>query len=126
MSSRGEPTVRESFLETLHSNPGTNTGGFNSGRYRQSLPPASLMVTATSGMTAAFGFTDTMRPPRTLTVSKSAAMRCLRRLAIAASPAGTGLARNCAANGTVGEGRLFAMVKARMKASAPRPARAAA
>ena len=52
---------------------------FESGRDRQSLPLIPPTVTATSGMTAGFGRTATMRPPPTRIVPKSSAMSCLRR-----------------------------------------------
>jgi len=65
-------------------------GGFDPSRDRQSLPSISLTVTTTSGMTAAFGFTDTMRPPPTRIVSKSSATSCLRRSGQAADRRETG------------------------------------
>ena len=59
---------------------------FESGRDRQSLPSIPPTVTATSGMTAGFGRTATMRPPPMRIVSKSSADERLASLRTSALP----------------------------------------
>jgi hypothetical protein len=58
------------FLADLQGAIGdTNTGGFDSGRDRQSLPTAAA---AKGGATSGLGLTDTMRPPEIFATSTTA------------------------------------------------------